>query len=39
MRFVLGAPDPAAAKKLRADIEAMRKSGELEKIIVCMRLE
>ena len=39
MRFVLGAPDAAAARKLRADIEAMRKSGELEKIRARMRLE
>jgi Bax protein len=39
MRFVLGAPDAAAAQKLRADIEAMRKSGELEKIRARMRLE
>jgi hypothetical protein len=28
-----------AAQKLRADIEAMRKSGELEKIRARMRLE
>jgi uncharacterized FlgJ-related protein len=39
MRFVLGAPDPAAAEKLRADLEAMRQSGELEKIVRRMRLE
>ena len=39
MRFVLGALNEAAAEKLRADIEAMRKSGELEKIIARMRLE
>ncbi len=39
MRFVLGAADPAAAEKLRADIAAMRKSGELETIISRMRLE
>ena len=39
MRFVLGAADQAAAEKLRGDIEAMRKSGELEKIIQRMRLE
>ena len=39
MRFVLGAPDPAAAEKLRSDIETMRQSGEMEKIIARMRLE
>jgi Bax protein len=39
MRFVLGAADQAAAKKLRADIEAMRKSGEVTQIIERMRLE
>jgi Bax protein len=39
MRFVLGASDPAAAKKLRRDIEDMRTSGELETIIARMRLE
>lgn len=39
MRFVLGAADSAAAEKLRADIEAMRKSGEIGKIIARMRLE
>ncbi|GAB6909732.1 hypothetical protein DESC_610028 [Desulfosarcina cetonica] len=39
MKFVLGAPDPAAAEKLRADIESMRQSGELETIIARMRLE
>lgn len=38
-RFVLGAPSPAAAKKLRNDIEEMRQSGELEKIIRRMPLE
>jgi hypothetical protein len=35
----LGAADQAAAEKLRGDIEAMRKSGELDKIIQRMRLE
>ncbi|BBO78549.1 glucosaminidase [Desulfosarcina widdelii] len=39
MRFVLGEPDPAAAEKLRSDIEAMRQSGKLEAIITRMRLE
>ena len=39
MRFVLNAADQAAAAKLRKDIEAMRKSGELAKIIKRMRLE
>ena len=39
MRFVLGVPDPAAAEKMRADIETMRQSGELEAIIARMRLE
>jgi len=39
MRFVIGASDPEAAEKLRKDIEAMRRSGELEKIIARMRLE
>ncbi|WP_419661352.1 hypothetical protein [Desulfosarcina variabilis] len=39
MRFVLGAADSAAAEKLRTQIEAMRKSGEIEKIIARMRLE
>jgi hypothetical protein len=29
IRFVLGTADQAAVKKLRADIEAMRKSGKL----------
>jgi uncharacterized FlgJ-related protein len=39
MQFVLGAADQAAAEKLRGDIETMRKSGELDKIIMRMRLE
>ena len=39
MRFVLGAADSAAAEKLRTHIDAMRKSGEIEKIIARMRLE
>jgi Bax protein len=39
MRFVLGAADSNAADKLRADIEQLRKSGEIDKIIARMRLE
>jgi Bax protein len=39
MRFVLGASDQAAAAKLREDIETMRMSGELVKIVERMRLE
>jgi len=39
MRFVIGAADQAAAEKLRKDIEAMRKSGELKMIVERMRLE
>lgn len=39
MIFLVGATDQAAAAKLRADIEAMRKSGELDQIIERMRLE
>ena len=39
MRFILGAADQVAAAKLRKDIGAMRKSGEIEKIVKRMRLE
>ena len=39
IRFVLGAADPTAAAKLRADIDAMRQSGELDQILQRMRLE
>ena len=39
MSFIVGAADQAAAAKLRKDIEAMRKSGELSMIIERMRLE
>ena len=39
MSFIMGAADQAAAAKLRKDIEAMRKSGELKMIIERMRLE
>lgn len=39
MGFIIGAADQDAAKKLRKDIEAMRRSGELKKIVERMRLE
>ena len=39
MGFIMGTADQASAKKLRKDIEAMRKSGELSTIIERMRLE
>ena len=39
MSFILGAADQAAAAKLRKDIEAMRKSGDLSMVIARMRLE
>lgn len=39
MRFVLGATDQEAAAKLRKDIETMRKSGEIKKILERMRLK
>jgi hypothetical protein len=39
MRFVIGAGSPEAAGELRADIEVLRDSGELAKIIDRMRLE
>ena len=39
MRFLLSATDQTTAEKLRADIETMRKSGELNQIIERMRLE
>ena len=39
MRFVLGASGQVAAAKLREDIETMRMSGELVKIVERMRLE
>jgi Bax protein len=39
MRFILGAVDQAAAAKLRKNIEAMRRSGEFEKIVKRMRLD
>jgi Bax protein len=39
MSFIVSAADEAAAATLRKEIEALRKSGELEKIIDRMRLE
>jgi uncharacterized FlgJ-related protein len=39
MRFAVGVEDEAAAEELRRNIEAMRKSGELEEIVARMRLE
>ena len=39
IRFVVGAEDDADAVRLRREIEDLRKSGELEKIIARMRLE
>ncbi|MGA6926138.1 MAG: glucosaminidase domain-containing protein [Desulfosarcina sp.] len=39
MRFLLGAADPTAAAKLRTDIDAMRRSGEIQAILARMRLE
>ena len=38
-QFVLTTADEAAAAKLRKDIEAMQKSGEIDKIVERMRLE
>ncbi len=39
IRFILGATDKTEATKLRSDIEEMRKSGELTRIIERMRIE
>ncbi|MFW2403781.1 MAG: glucosaminidase domain-containing protein [Gammaproteobacteria bacterium] len=39
MRFIVGAEDEAAAETLRAEIESLRASGELAKIVARMRLE
>lgn len=39
MRFVIGAESPDAADTLRAEIEALRESGELARIVARMRLE
>jgi uncharacterized FlgJ-related protein len=37
--FIMGVADLAAAERLRADIEKMRKTGELQRVIDSMRLE
>lgn len=39
LRFSIGAEDEAAAAALRRDIESMRASGELARIVARMRLE
>lgn len=39
MSFIIGVADQAAAAKMRKDIEEMRKSGEISKVIDRMRLE
>ncbi len=39
MRFAIGAANAAQAAEIRADIERMRKSGELEQIVRRMRLD
>ena len=39
VRFIVGAEDEARAVELRHEIEALRESGELERIIARMRLE
>jgi len=39
MRFIVSAEGEAAAEKLRKEIEPLRKSGELAKIIARMRLD
>jgi hypothetical protein len=39
MRFLLTTADETAAVKLRKDIEAMQKTGEIEQIVKRMRLE
>jgi len=39
IRFIIGAPDKAAAEEVRGHIEDMRKSGELDQIVERMRLE
>jgi uncharacterized FlgJ-related protein len=39
MRFLVGAENAQAAGTLRGEIEKMRKSGELEKIVARMRLD
>ena len=39
LRFLVGAGDPESAEALRAEIERLRASGELAKIVERMRLE
>lgn len=39
MRFLVGAGDPASAKKLRDQIDELRASGELAEIVARMRLD
>ena len=39
MKFLVGAKDEAEARKIRADIEAARMSGELAEIVTHMNLE
>jgi Bax protein len=39
LRFLVAAGDPDSAKALRAEIEKLRASGELEKIVERMRLD
>ena len=39
MRFIVGADGDAAAAELEEEIEGLRASGELEKIIERMRLD
>ena len=39
MKFLVGAKDEAEARKIRADIEAARMSGELAEIVAHMNLE
>ena len=39
MRFAIGADDETAAEALRGDIEVMRSSGELPRVVARMRLE
>ena len=39
MRFLIGAENEQAAEALRGEIEKMRESGELAKIVARMRLD
>jgi len=39
LRFLVGAGDPAAAEKLRSEVEDLRASGEVERIMQRMRLD